>query len=116
MTTDDSPALGGRSDDNAPMISSVLTHVIVSARGAYTVGNLDALIELMEPSQKLLFKHRIIQQAFDIVLPVITQMPDTQRNYPELLDVVDSVQEWLARPDDELLEPLHPLLYDNDFV
>src|SRR5688572_14559890 len=72
--SDDSPALGGRSDDNAPMISSVLTHVIVSARGAYAARNLDALIEFMTAEQRKQFRHAIVEQAYALAHQVL--LPD----------------------------------------
>jgi hypothetical protein len=67
MSTGDEPQLGGRGDDNAPMISSVLTRVIVSARGAYAVGNLDALIRFMTDDQKTHFTQIIVRQALNAV-------------------------------------------------
>jgi hypothetical protein len=116
MTTDNSPALGGRSDDNAPMISSVLTRVIADARGAYLARNLDALIGLMDPAQKLQFNHTVVQLSFDYVLPVITDMPDSERNYPELLEAMNIVRQWLQQPDEALLQGLVSLFREDDFV
>jgi hypothetical protein len=69
---DDSPALGGRSDDNAPMISSVETRVIVSARGAYIVGNLPALIPHLTPDQQVALHRAIVAQALYFAEPGIT--------------------------------------------
>src|SRR5689334_8070813 len=50
------PQLERDDSDHAPMISGRGTKIIVSARGAYEAGNLRALIEMMEPDQKLLWK------------------------------------------------------------
>jgi hypothetical protein len=96
MTSDDnSPALGGRSDDNAPMISSVLTRVIVSARGAYTVGNLDALVAHMSDDQRLTYRCAIIRQILGVFKPDITGRAHTS---PALQRFLAEMDRWLDEP------------------
>src|SRR5688572_29087597 len=95
---DDSPALGGRSDDNAPMISSVLTRVIVSARGAYTVGNLDALVGHMSAEQRLAYKRAIIRQILGVFKAEIAERASTS---PALHDLLSDMDRWLDEPTDD---------------
>jgi hypothetical protein len=96
---DDSPALGGRSDDNAPMISSVLTRVIVSARGAYLTGNLRALVRLMREPQVASFKHAIIQNLWDSINPV-ERILHLDVRIDELIEAASLVEQWLEHPTD----------------
>src|SRR5688500_20166348 len=99
MTPDDnSPALGGRSDDNAPMISSVQTRVIVSARGAYTVGNLDALVGHMSAEQRLAYKRAIIRQILGVFKAEIAERASTS---PALHDLLADMDRWLDEPTDD---------------
>lgn len=72
MNSDDAPQLGGQHQDNAPMISSVQTRIIVSARGAYVAGNLRGLIHLMDKNQQVRFRHVLLEYSLwhiDKVLP-----------------------------------------------
>jgi hypothetical protein len=94
----DEPGLGGHSDDNSPMISSVQTRAIVSARGAYTVGNLDALIELMTERQKTSFRITLIAHAFSYAKTTILQYPGEEYRYPVLYDLAQQVDKWLQHP------------------
>jgi hypothetical protein len=50
VTTGNEPMLP-RDHDDSPMISSVQTRAIADARGAYLVGNLDAVIDSYESSR-----------------------------------------------------------------
>jgi hypothetical protein len=100
MSTGDEPQLGGRSDDNAPMIGSVQTRVIVSARGAYTVGNLDALVGLMDEDQQTLFKQTIIEEYFDrIERRVVDGINADGLQIPELLPAFIMARDWIYDPD-----------------
>jgi hypothetical protein len=116
MTTDDSPALGGRSDDNAPMISSVQTRVIADARGAYLAEDGSALFDHMSPAQMLRFKQEMIRLAYDAVLPIFTIVPESEREYPQLLDAVNMVRDWINQPDDDLIQSLTNLRDESFFL
>jgi hypothetical protein len=96
MTPDDSPALGGQADDDAPMISSVQTRVIADARGAYLAGNLDALIGRLSPAQQLAFRQAVVRQCIHTL---------EQRLVPDLENDQDAykglhfARRWLDDPD-----------------
>jgi hypothetical protein len=93
MTHDDSPSLGGHSpDDNAPMISSVLTHAIADARGAYLAGNLDALIGHMSTEQRIRFRQLLLEMA----LYFLEGVPDDERDEPYRSRALDAAQAYLA--------------------
>jgi hypothetical protein len=79
MTNDNAPQIGGQPDDDVPMISSVETRVIVSARGAYLAGNLKALIARMDETQQAQFHRAIVEQAIWNVERVLLPENDTQR-------------------------------------
>jgi hypothetical protein len=70
MTTDDSPAIGGQSTDDSPMISSVQTRAIADARGAYLARNLDALIGLMSAEQQHSFRRALAEMALYYLEPL----------------------------------------------
>jgi hypothetical protein len=95
MTTGDEPALGGQGSDNSPMISSVQTRVIVSARGAYTVGNLNALIDAMSDEQKIEFKISVITTAYESVEATILQAPPPDPEYPILYNLARQIGVWI---------------------
>jgi hypothetical protein len=103
MSTGDEPQLGGRSDDNAPMISSVLTRVIVSARGAYTVGNLDELVKFMTSEQRLTYQCVIICQILSVVEAEISRAALFN---PEVSTVISTMQGWLDDPTRERAQQL----------
>jgi hypothetical protein len=76
MTTDNSPQLGGQSEDNSPMIGSVRTRAIVSARGAYLARNLDALVQNFDEDQRSQLFHVMLDQARRCVEAIIPLRPD----------------------------------------
>jgi hypothetical protein len=96
MSMDDAPALGGQSDDNAPMISSVQTRVIADVRGAYLAGNLDALIERMSDQQRNTFKHAVLQWAWEI--SVQAEADELRLRSPEMHEAARCVERWLTQP------------------
>jgi hypothetical protein len=106
MTTGDEPALGGHGDDNAPMISSVQTRVIVSARGAYMTGNQRALVRLMTEPQVAAFKHAIIQNLWDSINPV-ERIRNADILIDELTEAASLVQQWLDQPTDTQVRQIH---------
>jgi hypothetical protein len=80
MTPDDSTALGGQPNDDThhdalPVFSSV------SARGAYTVGNLDALIQLMNGEQQDRFRLAIVKQAWDYIKTTLDPRDEEDLQY-----------------------------------
>jgi hypothetical protein len=106
MTTDrsgDEPALGGRSDDLTPMISSVQTRAIADARGAYIVGNLRALVERMTAQQQMQFKHFIVS---DVVSKNFfwTELTPDDHLAPLNEPAISAVRAWLNHPDDQTLQ------------
>jgi hypothetical protein len=94
--SDNAPGLGGHSDDLSPMISSVVTRVVVSARGAYAVGNLDALIEHMTEEQRLAFKVAIARQIINMFEAEI--MEHAEHRAAIVLDALADIKDWLQNP------------------
>jgi hypothetical protein len=97
MTTGDEPQLGGQSDNLSPMISSVQTRVIVSARGAYTVGNLPALIEMMNDQQRLEFQLVTIRPVYTYIWANILQRRPAEPQLPILYELAHRVEGWLQQ-------------------
>jgi hypothetical protein len=113
MASDDSPQLGGQADDAnhdaSPMISSVQTRVIVSARGAYTVGNLEALIELMNDDQQLQFRKIIFRHASAKVIQALRQLPEAECSdeaVSDLRPIAEAVAQWAHGPEAVVSEEL----------
>jgi hypothetical protein len=79
------------------MISSVQTRVIVSARGAYTVGNLDALVEAMSAEQRITYRVAVIRQVLGVFKGEIARRALTN---PALQDFLAAMDRWLAEPTD----------------
>jgi hypothetical protein len=96
MSTGDEPALGGQSDDNVPMISSVQTRAIADARGAYTVGNLHALFNQMSGEQRDIFEHAVIRHAWE--LRARADGGEIRIRNPEARDMASYVERWLDQP------------------
>jgi hypothetical protein len=115
MNTDNSPALGGQSDDASPMIGSMQTRVFVSARGAYTAGNLHALTEMMHADKSFEFKVAVIRHAYDIVEPYELEATSSDIYVPELYDLAYRVGVWLQQPDPASLVSLRHTLELFDF-
>src|SRR5574341_1128439 len=70
MTPHYEPQLGGRprpDTSDAPMISSVETRTIASARGAYVAGNLNGLIDRLNVDQLERFRRAVERQALALV-------------------------------------------------
>jgi hypothetical protein len=117
MTTDNSPGLGGHSDDLSPMISSVVTRVVVSARGAYTVGNLEGLIKHMTDEQRLAFKVAIVRQIIGVFEAEIVD--HAEHRDAIVLDVLADINCWLETPSDSNAARLFTnftVLEDSDFL
>jgi hypothetical protein len=93
---DDSPALGGQSTDDSPMISSVQTRVIADARGAYLAGNLDALIKHLSPAQQVTFKQEVVRQCVHLLEQ---RLPGDETNDQGQYAGVRFGRQWLANPD-----------------
>jgi hypothetical protein len=118
MTTDrldDSPALGGRSDDNAPMISSVQTRVIADARGAYLAGNLDALITRMSDEQTNSFKHAIVQWAWAQTIGTRAESGEIRLSSPEMHEAGRCIERWLEHPSAGHLQDIEQALETLDW-
>jgi hypothetical protein len=79
MTPDNSPSLGGQSNDLSPMISSVQTRVIADARGAYLAGNLHALIHLMTSDQQQQFQQSMLKHTLSTIRLVFESRPRYHR-------------------------------------
>src|SRR5687768_15441507 len=90
MTTDNSPQLGGQSDDLSPMISSVQTRVIADARGAYLAGNFKALIEMLGEEQRRVFRSAITGQAVWYVDRLV------QSDYTVDQPIITDIRRWLV--------------------
>jgi hypothetical protein len=101
-TTGNEPQLGGQGEDNSPMISSVVTRAIASARGAYQTGNLKALLEHMEPAQYLTFRRAIVQLAYNFARPAVDRLTPSDKRYTEVVTAIELVERWLADPKDEV--------------
>jgi hypothetical protein len=112
--TDNSPQLGGQSDDLSPMISSVQTRVIADARGAYLAGNLRTLVDSMTEQQAQTFKHALIQFAWDSIAATLDQVRDEDRFTPNLYDEVYLVRDWLVQPRSETLDAIEQVLLAYD--
>jgi hypothetical protein len=94
MTTGDEPALGGWSEGNSPMISSVQTHVFASARGAYVTGNPRALIKLIKPEQKLKLRQFLVEGT---LREMETFLADSGHR-GECEHYVEAIRDWLNNP------------------
>jgi hypothetical protein len=97
MIPDNSPRLGGQSDDLSPMISSMGTKIIADARGAYLAGNLDALIEAMREDQRLDFKMAMLRQAYTYFQTSILQVPAAEPEHPILYQLAEQIGMWLQQ-------------------
>jgi hypothetical protein len=93
MTSGDEPQLGGKLSDDAPMISSVETRAIASARGAYLAGNLNGLLDLLNPDQAARFRRAVVRQALLVARPVL----EVSGQGPER-EALAMVARWLDRP------------------
>jgi hypothetical protein len=111
MATGNEPRLSGQgkdTDDNSPMIGSTRTRVILSTRGAYTAGNLQLLIDNMNPQQAMQFKRIYVQQALDAVDRLLP--PDVLNNISSFLrtkvfsECIKSIRQWLSKPSDRSLK------------
>jgi hypothetical protein len=121
MSTGDEPGLG-REHDNAPMISGRGTNILVSARGAYVVGNLHALINHLDEVKQHRFKLMTVQHARDFIGSYRDQSDD--RSSGALLrEILSRFLNWLHSPTDENLQHLReveqganlpPLLLSSD--
>jgi hypothetical protein len=90
MPAGDEPQLSSE-NDNAPMISGRGTAVIVTARGAYTAGNLDKLIEMLDERQQFEMQRIVARHAAEYVAGV----------RPHLLeDCCGAVIRWADDPND----------------
>lgn len=102
MTTGDEPQLGGQALDHAPMISGRGTRIIVSARGAYVAGNIDALIGKLNQEQQKRFRRAVIEQAL--------AYGDKVANYEVMRVVLREIRQWLADADEARMLYLELLL------
>jgi len=106
MTTGDEPQLGGQTFDNAPMISGRGTRIIVSARGAYVAGNIDALIDLMNEEQRKRFRRAVIEQALAYGNMIAT--------HEVMRSVLRETRQWLIDSDPARIFNLELLLQQYD--
>src|SRR5262245_18471533 len=106
MTTGDKPQLGGQTYDNAPMISGRGTQIIVSARGSYVAGNIDAMIGMRNDEQQKRFRRAVIEQALSY--------GDTIANYELMQTVYRETRQWLAESEPARMINLEILLERYD--
>jgi hypothetical protein len=112
MTSDDSPALGGQPDnnapdDNSPMISGTPTHAIVSARGAYIAANLYALVDLMSADQQQRFRQTLVREVMCCAHPSAFPTGNIIDRFKE------SVENWLRNPTSQSAEEPLSILRDS---
>jgi hypothetical protein len=81
----------------------VQTRIIVSSRGAYTVGNLDALIESMTDEQRITYKRAIIHQMLALFEAEIAERAHSS---PALHDFLTEITRWLDTPTETNVVPL----------
>jgi hypothetical protein len=98
MNTDDSPSLSGQSTDNAPMISGKQGKALAKLRGAYHVGNLDALIRHMPPDQQAALHSAIVEQALQYAEPRLTHADEQH--------MVTLIRQWLDDHSDASIDAL----------
>jgi hypothetical protein len=98
MTNDDSPSLGGQPDDDAPMISGKQGKALAKLRGAYQVGNLDALIRHLSPEQQAALHRAVVGQALHYVEARLTHADEQQ--------MVTLIYQWLNVPTDDQVDAL----------
>lgn len=92
--SDNSPQLGGQDTDDTPMISSVQTRIIVSARGAYQARNLDALIAHLSEPQTAEFRRALIRQSIALLEP---RLPPSDQTWGEYMGI-HTARQWLDNP------------------
>jgi hypothetical protein len=115
--SDDAPSLGGQSEDNAPMISSVQTRIIADARGAYLVGNLDALIDLLNHEQQMHFRRLIVHHAIEVI-DVLTASADFGSDrwanvFAFQRSILDQTRHWLNNPGIEVRRGVFSVAANN---
>jgi hypothetical protein len=106
MPAGDEPQLSSQSD-NTPMISGRGTAVIVTARGAYTAGNLDKLIEHLDERQQFEMQRIVARHTAEYVAGV----------RPSLREIYcDAVIRWADEPNKATREAVWALVTPDDIV
>jgi hypothetical protein len=107
MPTGDEPQLSSSQSDDAPMISGRGTAVIVTARGAYTAGNLDKLIEMLDERQQFEMQRIFARHAAEYLTRVYPQLQESH---------FDVVIRWADDPSDANYAAVRALGPSNTFT
>ena len=95
MNMDYTPQLGSHDQDNSPMIGTQGAPIPISARDAYLMGDLTALVGLMEGPQQTFFRITAARYAFSFVVPMIDADPALLRFTPYLMDAFYALRQTL---------------------
>lgn len=97
MPTGDEPQLGGLPQDTdlSPMIGGRGRRIVVSPQGAYAVGNIRALIGLMEDAQRQEFQRIVVTTLIDVCEQLHPQLVLYQNRAREVLNLA---RQWLSEP------------------